>query len=49
MKPSRGENFAATLVLLIGVVASVWVWTSAPCGVWSFSKVGEMPARCLTK
>lgn len=49
MKPSRGEDFAAVIVLVIGLIASVWIWTSAPCGFWSWAKVGDMPARCLTK
>jgi hypothetical protein len=36
---------ALALVLFIG--ADVWVWTSAPCGLWTYAKAGETPARCL--
>ncbi|WP_371671209.1 hypothetical protein OG985_28475 [Streptomyces sp. NBC_00289] len=34
--------FIATLI-----AGAAWVWTSAPCGLWTFSKAGDMPARCL--
>ncbi|MCR8576451.1 hypothetical protein [Streptomyces sp. Isolate_219] len=37
--------YILALVLFIG--GSAWVWTSAPCGLWTFAKAGEMPARCL--
>ncbi|MEU9795082.1 hypothetical protein AB0E27_31605 [Streptomyces sparsogenes] len=48
-KPSAGEHIAAIITLLLGLIASAWIWTSAPCGLWSWVKVGDMPARCLNK
>ncbi|MFE9254018.1 hypothetical protein [Streptomyces sp. NPDC006879] len=49
MKPTKGEEVAVIVTLALGIIASIWLWTSAPCGLWTFSKVGDMPARCLTK
>ncbi|MDX3525058.1 hypothetical protein P1P75_00960 [Streptomyces sp. ID05-39B] len=48
-KSSNGEDIAVIITLLLGVIASIWIWTSAPCGLWSWGKVGDMPARCLNK
>ncbi|AVE00414.1 hypothetical protein SEA_OZZYJ_33 [Streptomyces phage OzzyJ] len=40
----------AGVALIVTLIAgSIWVWTSAPCGLWTFSKAGDMPARCLNK
>ncbi|MGW3658584.1 hypothetical protein ACWD6R_24095 [Streptomyces sp. NPDC005151] len=38
-----GLCFAGLLALF------AWVWASAPCGLWTFAKVGDVPARCITK
>ncbi|MGW1040058.1 hypothetical protein [Streptomyces sp. NPDC002547] len=41
---------AGSITFLLTLIAgSAWIWTSAPCGLWTFSKAGDMPARCLTK
>ncbi|WP_438470810.1 hypothetical protein [Streptomyces asiaticus] len=37
----------ALLLALTGGAA--WAWTSAPCGLWSLSAAGDIPARCITK
>ncbi|QBI99395.1 hypothetical protein SEA_CAELUM_34 [Streptomyces phage Caelum] len=46
MKPSDIGYCIAVIALLAG---SIFAWTSAPCGLWAYSKAGDMPARCLTK
>ncbi|MGW4158682.1 hypothetical protein [Streptomyces sp. NPDC004788] len=46
MKPSE---MSAVVLLVVGIIASFLIWTSAPCGLWTFSKVGDVPARCITK
>ncbi|WP_329289586.1 hypothetical protein [Streptomyces pseudovenezuelae] len=46
-RPSKGEDIAAIILLLIGLIASVWAWTSAPCSLWSLARAGDMPSRCL--
>ncbi|AXQ62358.1 hypothetical protein SEA_TINABELCHER_33 [Streptomyces phage TinaBelcher] len=43
-----GDTLAA-IVIVIALVGGIWTWTSAPCGVWAFSKVGDMPARCINQ
>ncbi|MFJ6893608.1 hypothetical protein [Streptomyces hokutonensis] len=40
-------GYCLAVIILLG--ASIWTWTSAPCGLWAFSKAGDMPARCITK
>ncbi|MEU9126565.1 hypothetical protein AB0D08_00355 [Kitasatospora sp. NPDC048540] len=45
----RLSSLAAALLGLVLIVGSVWVWTSAPCGLWSYSKAGDMPARCINR
>lgn len=37
----------AILVVLALVGFSVWSWTSAPCGMYRYSKASEIPARCI--
>jgi hypothetical protein len=34
------------LAAFIGAVG-LFVWTAAPCGLWTFASAGETPARCL--
>jgi hypothetical protein len=46
---SPGEDIAAIILLLVGLIGSVWFWVAAPCGAWSLAKVGDMPSRCLNK
>lgn len=42
--------YAVAIALLVAIIGgSAWVWTSAPCGLWKWSKAGDMPARCLSK
>ncbi|MFE0964043.1 hypothetical protein [Streptomyces fungicidicus] len=48
-KPSKGEDIAVIVTLALAIIASIWIWTSAPCGLWSWARVGDMPARCLPK
>ncbi|MFJ6680606.1 hypothetical protein [Streptomyces werraensis] len=40
-------DLLAAITMIVVLVASIWIWTSAPCGFWSLAKVGDMPARCL--
>ncbi|MFD4608309.1 hypothetical protein ACFWOT_09355 [Streptomyces sp. NPDC058440] len=40
---------AGAVGLVLALILSAWAWTSAPCGLWKYSKAGEVPARCLTK
>jgi hypothetical protein len=47
-QPSRGEDIVCVVAVIILVAASIWTWTAAPCGAWRFSKVGDLPARCIT-
>jgi hypothetical protein len=47
VKPSKGEDIVVIIFLLAALVGGIWTWTSAPCGLWSLAKAGEMPARCL--
>ncbi|MEU8133219.1 hypothetical protein [Streptodolium elevatio] len=42
-------DFIAIVVVLATIASGLLIWTSAPCGLWSLSKVGDMPARCLSK
>ncbi|MET8111163.1 hypothetical protein [Streptomyces prasinus] len=46
---SKGEELAAVVALVTLLVASIWIWTSAPCGLWSWAKAGDVPARCINK
>jgi hypothetical protein len=46
-RPGKGEDIAAIISLVIALIASAWTWTSAPCGLWSLAKAGDMPSRCL--
>ncbi|MEU8621437.1 hypothetical protein [Streptomyces sp. NPDC048623] len=46
MKPAE---ISAVVLLVVGIIASLLIWTSAPCGIWTLGKVGDMPARCITK
>ena len=39
-------GFAAVLVILIG--GSIWVHSSAPCGLFSITPQKEIPARCVS-
>lgn len=41
-------DLLAAIVMVVALVAGIWTWTSAPCGFWAFSKVGDMPARCIS-
>jgi hypothetical protein len=36
---------AMVLVLVLGL--SQYAWFQAPCGLWTYAKAGETPARCL--
>ncbi|ATI18734.1 hypothetical protein SEA_DAUDAU_33 [Streptomyces phage Daudau] len=47
MKRDPLVDALAAIVGIVVIVASIWIWTSAPCGYWAFSKVGDMPARCI--
>ncbi|MGW5773078.1 hypothetical protein ACWEVY_28495 [Streptomyces longwoodensis] len=38
---------ALVLAVVLFLAFDLWVWTSAPCGLWTFAKAGETPARCL--
>lgn len=38
---------ATLLVVLIG--GGAWVQTSAPCGLWKYSPIKDVPARCVIK
>ncbi|MFF7800269.1 hypothetical protein [Streptomyces olivaceus] len=40
-------DLLAAIVMIAVLVAGIWIWTSAPCGFWAFSKAGDMPARCI--
>lgn len=42
-----GGKFAIAFVVFF--VVAMLVWFKAPCGFWSFSSVGEMPARCVVE
>ncbi|MEX1655498.1 hypothetical protein ABZ960_20315 [Streptomyces pseudovenezuelae] len=48
-RPSPAEDVAAIILLLVGLIGSVWFWVSAPCGAWSLARAGDMPSRCLDK
>jgi hypothetical protein len=39
----------AALALAVFIVGSCLIWTKAPCGLWTFAKAGEMPARCIAE
>lgn len=39
-----GAVFVAALIALFA-----FIWTSAPCGLWQYSKAGDMPGRCINK
>ncbi|WP_280676779.1 hypothetical protein [Kitasatospora sp. MAA19] len=41
------KAFAATVAVLALLMSSLWVWAEAPCSLWSWSRVGDMPTRCL--
>jgi hypothetical protein len=47
MKDRLAALIGAVLVVTL-IAGSVLIWTKAPCGLWSFSKAGDMPARCIT-
>lgn len=36
-----GLVFAAFMVL------GIWLWVEGPCWLWTFSKAGEAPIRCV--
>ncbi|MFF9095660.1 hypothetical protein ACF1AX_21305 [Streptomyces sp. NPDC014802] len=44
----KAGDWAYVLAVITMLGASIWTWTSGPCGLWTFSKVGDMPARCIT-
>lgn len=44
----KASDIAYIIAVIVMIGASTWTWTSAPCGLWTFSKVGDMPARCIT-
>ncbi|MFE9455953.1 hypothetical protein [Streptomyces californicus] len=37
---------AAAVIVLVLALAQ-YAWFQAPCGLWKYSKAGEMPARCV--
>ncbi|MFJ5882648.1 hypothetical protein [Kitasatospora cineracea] len=41
------NSFVVGLVVVLLVAGSLTVWTSAPCGLWTYAAAGETPARCL--
>jgi len=40
-------DLLAAITMIVVLVVGICVWTSAPCGFWAYSKVGDMPARCI--
>ncbi|MEV1109915.1 hypothetical protein AB0I95_14830 [Micromonospora sp. NPDC049751] len=49
MKGDRFGAFISSLVLLMVLVCSATVWAKAPCGLWSFSRAGDAPVRCINR
>ncbi|MFE2102928.1 hypothetical protein [Streptomyces sp. NPDC059468] len=47
MKRMDPLNIALALLLVVVLGLAEWVWVSAPCGLWTYAKAGETPARCL--
>lgn len=47
----RNDDRPTTIVVLtllaLIISLSAWCWTSAPCGLWTYTKAGETPSRCL--
>ncbi|WP_436739909.1 hypothetical protein [Streptomyces sp. BBFR102] len=41
-------DLLAAITMIVVIVGGAWIWTTAPCGLWTFSKVGEVPARCIS-
>ncbi|MCC2278873.1 hypothetical protein LKL35_26095 [Streptomyces sp. ET3-23] len=43
-RPVLAVTVAAALL-----AASIWTWVAAPCGLWTFAKAGDVPARCINE
>jgi hypothetical protein len=44
------EHLAKAVIAVIVaalIAGGVWAWTSAPCGMYKFSKATDVPARCV--
>ncbi|WP_158754262.1 hypothetical protein [Streptomyces sp. NRRL F-2580] len=42
-------NALAALLLAVAAVGSFLIWTKGPCGLWTYAKAGDTPARCVTR
>lgn len=45
----KASDIAFVIATIVALVGGLLIWTSAPCGLWAFSKAGDMPARCINK
>jgi hypothetical protein len=45
----KAGDIAFIIALIVALVGGIWVHNSAPCGLWKYSRVGDMPARCINK
>ncbi|MCY0945356.1 hypothetical protein [Streptomyces antarcticus] len=41
-------NALAALLLAVAAVSSFLIWTKGSCGLWTYAKAGDTPARCVT-
>ncbi|MEU7570348.1 hypothetical protein [Micromonospora sp. NPDC049240] len=41
-------DFIAGLVILLALIGGIYVSQKAPCGLWKYSKVADVPARCVS-
>lgn len=54
MTKRRRRDWLTTLLTVIGIVVliaviafGIWAWIAGPCELYSWSKVSEIPARCV--
>jgi hypothetical protein len=50
---AKGEDAVLALLGVLLVIAVIAIpallWVKAPCELWTFSRAGDMPARCLVR
>ncbi|MFE4257498.1 hypothetical protein [Streptomyces sp. NPDC056883] len=35
------------VALVVAIVGGLWLHFAGPCSLWSFSRMGDLPARCV--
>ncbi|MEU8327290.1 hypothetical protein [Micromonospora sp. NPDC048839] len=43
------KELAAGLALLMTLLCGVFTWFTGPCELWTYSKAGNVPARCASR